>query len=364
MSSYICDELLEEIFKRLPSKTLLQLRSLSKSWCSRISNPNFILKQTALQSARNADQKILIKHKVNYFENFYTLLQYQSTLNSKPMKFPTGYIVASCNGIICLHDPHSFNANVSLWNPSIRRKLTIPYPGFYKYYSKFAGFGFDSNTNDYKIVLLFYRQGEQNKTLVYSLKKRVWCEITPPSTLTTGVKSPACFFNGVLHWGVENYRFGVYILTFDLTTHIFSKITMPEDPNFLTICPIIYKGCLGMLFSTWWHYRLLVMKEYNDNTSWYTVSTLENLQFEGPIDVALQLTNGNLLIKNDKFVYEIGVCSPLCVRESSKFSIDSMVMYVESLALLDIGTLCDADQPYFIRKKKNKRMSRLLCFRF
>ncbi|XP_071715199.1 F-box/kelch-repeat protein At3g23880-like [Rutidosis leptorrhynchoides] len=352
MSSYICDELLEEIFKRLPSKTLLQLRSLSKSWCSRISSPDFILTQTTLQTARNY-QNILIQHRTSSFQNFFTV-HYQSMLNSqygnygtRPMKSPNGYIVGSCNGIICLRDHYS--GNFSLWNPSIRRKLTLPYPFFSLNNYEIAGVGFDSKTDDYKIVILSCFRHGKHKSMVYSLKKPVWREITPPSSRITCVNSPGCVVNGVLHWVVRSDVFQDFILTFDLSSDVFSEMTLPEKPNQYTKQhPIIFNGSLGMLVSTKdCYHRVWAMKEYNNVTSWYMTLNFGDHPYEG-IHAVLQLKNGNLLIRNHNLVMNFHpngeLCSVVCMPEYSTLSIVGMVMYVESLALLDIGTVCNTEQ--------------------
>ncbi|GMQ11315.1 hypothetical protein CsSME_00053985 [Camellia sinensis var. sinensis] len=42
MSDFLSDEIVVEILQRLPTKTLIQFRSVSKSWYSLITNPNFI----------------------------------------------------------------------------------------------------------------------------------------------------------------------------------------------------------------------------------------------------------------------------------------------------------------------------------
>ncbi|XP_071717582.1 F-box/kelch-repeat protein At3g23880-like isoform X2 [Rutidosis leptorrhynchoides] len=331
MSFYICDELLEDIFKILPSKTLLRFKYLSKYWCSRISSPDFILKQTTFQSARNY-QNILIQHRTYHSENFYTV-HYQSPLNSqygnygtRPMKFPKGcYIVGSCNGIICLR--YFSTRDVSLWNPSIRRLFYVEY-------------------------------GEPHKSMVYSLKKRVWCEISLPSTRIMCVKSPACFVNGALHWVFVSYLSNAFILRFDLSTHVFSEIMLPEELNYREhiVCPIIFNGSLGMSVSNSCCTKIWVMKEDNNNRSWYMVLTLEDLQSKGGVRAVIQLKNGNMLIRNDKNVFEVGypgaVCSEVCVPVYPAAQMFGMVMYVESLALLDIGTVCiNADQPYFTRQQ-------------
>ncbi|KAI3790358.1 hypothetical protein L2E82_03340 [Cichorium intybus] len=98
--------LIIEIFTRLPPKSLLRFRSLSKSWYSCISSPDFIRKHT-LQSP----QKLLIRHR-NRLGDFSTL-QSQDKLplcgyfGIRAVKFPYDkdcVIVGSCNGMLCLFD--------------------------------------------------------------------------------------------------------------------------------------------------------------------------------------------------------------------------------------------------------------------
>ncbi|XP_071715198.1 F-box/kelch-repeat protein At3g06240-like [Rutidosis leptorrhynchoides] len=245
--------------------------------------PDFILKQSTLQSARK-DEKILIQHQLSYYKKFYTL-HYQSPHYNysqygynatKPLECPIGYIVGSCNEIICLREVHAFLGCVSLWNPSIRRKLTIPYHDLLTKICVVHGFGFDSMTDDYKIVII---RGEES--IIYSLKKRV-CDVSKE-----------------------------FILTFDLSTHVFSEMMLPEEPKQSTIQRlIIFNGSLGMLVSTkdCYHHRVWVMKEYNNVTSWYMTLNFGNCTYEGGVDAVLQLKNGNFVIhlfRNHKRVMDV-----------------------------------------------------------
>lgn len=78
MFDHLCDELIGEIFEKLPVKSLLRLRSLSKSWCFSIDSPDFILRYT--HRIMKSPQKVLIKHllpcdqtKTDKTEGIYTL---------------------------------------------------------------------------------------------------------------------------------------------------------------------------------------------------------------------------------------------------------------------------------------------------
>lgn len=66
-------------------------------------------------------------------------------------------VVGTCNGLVCLADDLMCYAFVLvIWNPSVRKYVTLPNPlGGYGCGS--FGFGYDSLTNDYKVVKLATR---------------------------------------------------------------------------------------------------------------------------------------------------------------------------------------------------------------
>ncbi|GKB25345.1 putative F-box protein [Tanacetum coccineum] len=193
MADFLCEELIDEILGKLPPKSLLRFRTLSKSWLH--PEDEYMWKESA--------------------------------------KFPVSncHIVGSCNGIICLYK--NIGSSFTLWNPSIRRKLTIPsHPS--GDFTLAYGFGFDPLADDYKIVSILF-EGVQTSFL-YSMKANVWSNIGPPSTSFYTVKSFACFVNGILHWVVKSESSDTghsYILTFDLSTHVFGMISLPK-PNWIT----------------------------------------------------------------------------------------------------------------------------------
>lgn len=171
---HLCEDLTAKIIRRLPAKSLLRSRSVSKSWCSHISNPDFI-RLNVLQSAKNPQkvllrQQVLVKEKMyyreEYIEYFYTLHPDQST-GIKPVNLPRSNfdIIGSCNGILYLIE---FGTNISLWNPSIRRKRTLPANPFEE--PRVAiGFGFDPISNDYKIGGISYSCNEKQKNNMFTL---------------------------------------------------------------------------------------------------------------------------------------------------------------------------------------------------
>lgn len=81
-------------------------------------------------------------------------------------------IVGSCNGLICL----AGCGGVFLWNPCTGEASKLPKQAFIAYWDHmFYGFGYDSSTEDYKVIL-----GSKSTTKidVFALKKGSWRNVT------------------------------------------------------------------------------------------------------------------------------------------------------------------------------------------
>ncbi|CAH1426647.1 unnamed protein product [Lactuca virosa] len=319
MSNYLCEELIVEIFIRLPPKSLLRFRSLSKSWCSIISSPEFIHTHTF-----QSPQKFLIVHEVFREEKYFYTLHSEDQLplcprrgyiGIPPVEFPyrfhshinrpykrmfpytrSFHIVGSCNGIVCIFDIHK--NIISLWNPSVRRNVTLQGPSNCLNWVT-AGFGFDTITNDYKIVRICRpKSGEcVRSSHVYTMKIGTWCAIASPTPLFRDVLSKACFVNGVLHWMVECYVFELddvdrrYILTFDLNTHVFGMIALPEPSCKIQGLSAI-QGYLAVISTKHDNAWILVWRD----ASWSVFHKSKiNLLKGGLMRVLLPTNNGDLL---------------------------------------------------------------------
>ncbi|XP_060190329.1 F-box protein At3g07870-like [Lycium barbarum] len=171
MSEYLPQELMLDIFMRLPIKSILQCTSLCKS-CLFSDNEN--LDQCA--------QFDLPFDGINYFFN----------------------IVGCCNGILCLNDEIHFSSDFYLWNPSIRKSVKLPNPRFWSIDANFIhklGFGFDPVTNDYQVVRVLDIFGISPIVELYKLSTGVWKDISDvlPSHLSF-FRTPQVYLNGASHW--------------------------------------------------------------------------------------------------------------------------------------------------------------------
>nr|XP_043633542.1 F-box/kelch-repeat protein At3g23880-like [Erigeron canadensis] len=364
MSAYLCEELTDDIFLGLPVKSLIRFRSLSKYWFSHIASPDFI-KRHKLRSA-NTPLKLLVKHyplDPKFWHSrsrfVYTLLSedklsldYQTALSmdvaERDLPSKDFEVVGSCNGILCVVDKQKI---FTLWNPSIRRKLTIPLPQRYTADTRdlrALGFGVDPITDDYKIVMISYSQTDPS---VYSMKTNTWSIIDSPTMPLKKVMSRACLVNGTLYWVVECTTTEICIMTFDLSINVCGKIEFPEPWDATTKLMII-KDSLAVLYTECLNEWIWVIEERNNSASWSRVVSSPTCSFYEPVGRVLQLSNGDFLLH--KYNLGLTVCNP--VRGESSFpcsyisDIIDMEIYAESLVLLDRGVVCRFN-PWFLKER-------------
>ncbi|XP_023758309.2 putative F-box protein At1g47790 [Lactuca sativa] len=355
-SAHLCDELIVEIFTRLPSKSLLRFRSLSKSCYSCIGSPDFIRMHTS-----QSQQKLLIRHRAHKenkegeLEEFYTLhpqdqlsLSYKHGYNNiTPVQFPSTYsnIIGSYNGLVCLFDYDE--KSIILWNPSIRRKLTLPDCPRTCYSEVEIGFGFDPVIDDYKIVCMPVSNGKKaGRFFVYALKTNIWRRIASHTPLFSSVITKPCLFNGVLYWlGHYDLTRTYYLLTFDLSTHVFGSIALPFK-TVLSVAPTPIQGSIPSLAN--FANQIWLMKD----ASWSAFLNFKKDQVMAHLSSVLQLSTSDDLVFysfcNGFQVYnlKIGEFSRLVNFNGASFVFD-VIQCLESLQLLGMGTACEGNKLIF-----------------
>ncbi|XP_071715244.1 F-box/kelch-repeat protein At3g06240-like [Rutidosis leptorrhynchoides] len=352
-TSFLCEDLIVEIIIRLPPKSLLQFRCLSKTWCSRITSSDFI-RNHALRSLKTPN-KVIVRQRIlcqrqNGVILISTMLYPEEKMYSGlKIKFPCSdfTIIGSCNGIICLKNE---DGATILWNLSIGRKLTIPQTILWNLsiiYGNIAiGFGFDSIMNDYKIIgIPFLKQdgATTQKSFVYSMKTNSWSLIISPALLFSYVKVMTFpyIINGELHWLLKcesNKNDGKYhycIMTFNLSTHVFGVIKLPE-PSGVAVQLTNVKGSLAVIShqnndKTW---IIWVRRKFNNVESWSKAFDSTNTGNH------CDFVSKNFYKDFEGYNLETGVRSRLVELSYSSFAIE-MDTCVESLELLDKEIVLD-----------------------
>ena len=112
-------------------------------------------------------------------------------------------LVGSANGLFCLYEEN----RCILWNPCIRKFITLPNPSVTAEFFCYLAFGFDSRTNDYKVVRIAYKSDTRYEGAkpplveVYSVSEGSWRVTSggdsyPPRITFSYWHTQAAYLNG------------------------------------------------------------------------------------------------------------------------------------------------------------------------
>ncbi|XP_015055624.1 F-box/kelch-repeat protein At3g23880-like [Solanum pennellii] len=243
-------EILVEILSRVPVKSLLKFRCVSKSWLALISSPEFIKSHLSLSASNNMQECNLDYLMKNLEVSF--------------------LFEGSVNGLICLVNRAK---KIYIWNPTIRKyKKLRDYKIESWHFGRFVyGFGYDKLRDDYKVVLYNFHE-----VAIYSLKSDCWRRINHPPNggrfINTGK-----FLNGKLYWAsvvdVDMER-DWSITSFDLNDEKWRKMEEPPCGNDIFVLGALESNLSIMICSRTTNVDVWVMKEYENKESWTKTFTI------------------------------------------------------------------------------------------
>ncbi|KAM0024021.1 putative F-box domain-containing protein [Helianthus debilis subsp. tardiflorus] len=261
-------EIIEDIFSRLPVKSILRFRSLSKPWLSRLSSPSFI----KLRPHRTAlfisayDQSTRKRHFL-YASHDGGPVTHVMTLDDVDSDDTTE--AQHLNGLVCfacvrLRSGY-YDAQVFVVNPSTHKVFKLPQldSDFSKYPLQKGCylFGFDESKNEHKILII-RKSSHIMEIMIYSMLNNSWRKIylEPPVGFeywdSLAFENDYDFYNNacvnsVVHLMLIDTH---DILGFDLRTEKFTIINTPqgvkphEFDDYVNVPFMIkVKGCIGVV---------------------------------------------------------------------------------------------------------------------
>ncbi|XP_076881024.1 F-box protein CPR1-like [Bidens hawaiensis] len=238
-------DVVEQILVRMDVEDLIRCKSVCKSWLSLISSPRFVKAHLNHNIKSDRDNRELGHRRV--------CLPY--ILNEDTwFCFDCIHIVGSCNGLLCFSPRGS---ELVVTNPSTREHRKLPTPRHMPKVSMIRqvlcwGFGYDSCTDDYKVIVGFKKSRNSNRTLFYifTLKSNTWKVIGGLNYKSAG-GATGILCGGALHWFMSDTRGKKTIISLDLSTEEVKKIPLPipsadllHDHAYLFKILGVIEGCL------------------------------------------------------------------------------------------------------------------------
>ncbi|XP_021971980.1 putative F-box protein At1g32420 [Helianthus annuus] len=237
MSDNIPIEIQVEIIKRVPAKSLIRFRSVSKQWMSLIDSPEFITYHRVNQTQQ--PHHLLVMHCEEDMKFKYVSIvddddhKFSPTVTTPTVKLVRHPTLLGCSdGLVCLFN--YWKRLIVLWNPSIRKSFGIALPDGVDA----LGFGVCRQTSDPKIVKITHtiRYEAQVFTLT-TPGAGAWGSSSismnlplPESMRFSSANAAVVTDDGVIHWLAfsltppKTYR----IISFDLTWEEFGQVDLPD----------------------------------------------------------------------------------------------------------------------------------------
>ncbi|XP_006409385.2 LOW QUALITY PROTEIN: putative F-box/kelch-repeat protein At1g13200 [Eutrema salsugineum] len=288
--SSLPNDVIEEIFLRLPVKALIRLKSLSKHWRWTIESRSFEERQLKIaQRSHVVNPKVMVITEEDPLETipgsprpdtdigFRTLcLESASHLSFTLLNFPQGvfhyiYVSESCDGLFCIHSPKSHSVYVV--NPATQWLRQLPPARFQILMHKFNPTLEDwrdmesvfqlafVKAADYKLVWL-YNSDKYNadasspnegvtKCEVFCFRANAWRSLAcTPSYRIFHNQKPA-YVNGSVYWLTEPCNARIEVVAFDIHTEIFRLLPkiIPaiagSDPQHIDMCALDNRLCIS-----------------------------------------------------------------------------------------------------------------------
>lgn len=313
-------EIIVYILTKLPVKTLVQSKCVSKPWRSLISSRDFVkmhLRMSIEDESCTYHRAIVstISHNPGfkfcsltsvYNDPFLDAIELDYPFsNTYPieldysMGYPYPRLIGCCNGLLCIAYRRD---RVYLWNPCIREFKILPKLDLFGVESRSGydiefGFGYDHSTDDYKVVGIsrFSGKGDpsgpESQVKVYSLRANSW-RMIQEFPYGPDYNEPGKFVSGALIWSAmrteitngSSMSFWWLIIALDLKTETFSELPKPVENTGLNRLLGTFQGCVSILANyQGFHADLWVMKEYGVPESWTKLLTIPYVPYPWPL---------------------------------------------------------------------------------
>ncbi|XP_004252902.1 F-box/kelch-repeat protein At3g06240 [Solanum lycopersicum] len=323
---HLPQELLINIFCRLPAKSIGQLRCVSNPLNSFLSNKQFLKAHfTSIIHFQEPQKHILLSHSGSFQTiTFKNNGVFSNSININPT--PSDQFVdicGSCNGLVLILNKDDSKVVINPTTLDFKKIPNSPFAldpiGSFSMY----GFGYDYVNDDYKIVVIsrYDHDNEYEPDVldmfmdIYSLKVGSWKRIkSSPYDHAVPELASGVFVNGALHWLASKKPDYVSVIgAFVLSDEEFVEVVAPsslDEGKFVFNKLVVLKGCLCMavdyLEGNGNRIDVWMMKEYGVEESWtkFCVDGIDFYDFLKPLcfirddEVVVNVDGEKLMVYN------------------------------------------------------------------
>ncbi|XP_030547687.2 F-box/kelch-repeat protein At3g06240-like [Rhodamnia argentea] len=273
----VTEDIIIDILLRLPVKSLMRFKCVSKRWRSLISDQHFAKLHLERVISENVapSQKIIKSNPLQTID--YEALDSDEVNDRAVVKShdlggdePWG-LAGSCHGLVSLAVCDGF----LVYDPTTKESRKLPASDLVAEHELFLGFGYNSATDDYKILHgAFFKANDGSKKCVseiFSLRFGSWRWV--PCKDVPKVGGVGIYLNGAVHWIVNHgsgNRTEQAIIPFGLATETFEEaIPTPRVEGIVFEGLGIYGGCLLIYDVTFRiSFEAWIMNKYGKGESW------------------------------------------------------------------------------------------------
>ncbi|OIT39252.1 PREDICTED: F-box/kelch-repeat protein At3g23880-like [Nicotiana attenuata] len=258
--SFLPRDIVIEILLRLPVKSLLRFKSVSKPFCSLIKNPNFISKHIGKTTQEKPPHLLIMgRHHKTLEVKVRLIHSLTKPSHIPPLHFDVPFgltsektrIVGSANGLICLNLVNHNGVAIVIWNPATKTFKPVTRSPYVSTLCKLSvtdlGFGYHPGNDDYMVVRLLNVATSRRKyeVEVYTLSTNSWRKIASDGRVLLVIlpfwkpMAPGMVVvKGVIYWvGVEvrNEEMCSVVVSLEMSSDELNFISPPIEHHGIVV---------------------------------------------------------------------------------------------------------------------------------
>ncbi|KAJ0488095.1 putative F-box domain, galactose oxidase/kelch, beta-propeller, kelch-type beta propeller [Helianthus annuus] len=307
------DIVLFHILARLPAKSVVRFKCVSKGWHSFLTTPMF----TNMHLHHQNRHKLLFIPKTSSSCTFRTIdcespKDGLTAPRSLPFKVDSPRnvsIITSFNGLVCVgiieqdNVEEEYYSDLVLWNPLTGEyrilSKTNAHKECYETTTRASVLYYTSSEDDYKLL----RVTNSCDAYIYSLKSDFWRKTESTENFHRWISNHCALLNGKLYFLKydEAINKSHLVISLDLKTEKFTEVTTPFFRD-STICMgfTVLRGCIHVWMlhpSNYWWRKIELWRMDGDGDSWTKVVTCTNAACGWRVQPLHLMADGNWLMR-------------------------------------------------------------------